>query len=131
MRPFSNSRAAAQFLLDHGWRDAGLIGYRDDWTIPVTEILDRPLYGLNCECFENFLQFNARHRNVEKEQFGERLAHALTQIKGVPAILIYSRPWGYRGDFGLALAGLRTELVADFHGSESGEDYLIFLVSPE
>jgi len=130
MRPFTYSRVAAQFLIDNGWRDAGLIGYRDDWAVAVTEILDRPLYGLDCGCFEDFLQFSARHKNVETEQFGEHLARAVAQVKGAPALLIYSNPWGLRGDLGLDRAGLRAELVADFHGSESGEDYLIFLISP-
>jgi hypothetical protein len=68
MRPFSNSREAAQFLNDNGWRDASLIGVRDDWTIPVARILGRPIYGLDCQCSESFIQFNARHDREQNDQ---------------------------------------------------------------
>lgn len=130
LRPFSNSLAAAQFLLDNGWRDAALIGMRDDWTIPVAQRLGRPIYGLDCQCSESFLQFDSRHDNNHNEQFAERLARAVAAVQGGPPLLISSNPWGLQGDPGLEAVGLRAVPVADFRGAESGENYRIFRIEP-
>ncbi len=130
MRPFSASLAAARFLERNDWRDAGLIGMRDDWTIPVAQLLDRPLYGLDCQCFEDFLQFNAQHDRVPDAEIPRRLARALSRVKGQPPLLIYSNPWAPLDRNALELVGLRAIPLADFRGTESGENYLIYRIEP-
>ncbi len=130
MRPFSNSVVAARFLSDNGWRDAGLIGVRDDWTIPVAQRLGRPIYGLDCQCVESFLQFDSRHDNDHNDQFAGRLARAVSEVQGAPPLLIYSNAWAPFDPAALQRTGLRAIKVADFNGSESGENYQIFRIVP-
>ena len=127
LRPFSNAQAAARFLNDRGLRYAGLIGVRDDWTIPVAQLLGRPIYGLDCQCTESFLRFDSSHDNNHGGQFAERLARAVSEVQG-PPILIYDDPWGRRGDYGLESVGLRAVPIAEFHGAESGENYQIYRI---
>jgi hypothetical protein len=130
LHPFTNSKAAARFLIDNGWRDAGLIGMRDDWTIPVAALLGRPIHGLNCQCVESFMRFDSRHDMDPDAPFTDRLARAVAEVKGTPALLIYDNPWTIRGDAGLARVGPRADLIAEFRGSESGEDYQIYQIEP-
>lgn len=126
-RPFSNSWAAAQLLTENGWRDAGLIGMRDDWTIPVAQWLGRPIYGLDCQCFEHYVRFDRRLDHDHDDQFAERLARAVAAVKGQPPILIYSNPWPVGGP-PVERFGLRLRRIENLTGSESGENYQIFRI---
>ncbi len=126
--PFSNAGAAAQFLIDNDLQNAGLIGMRDDWTIPVTELLHRPLYGLDCQCVESFMRFDASHDIDQDAPIVDRLARAVSQVHAEPLILIWSNPWRFRVDADLERVGLRLDLIADFRGAESGENYQIFQI---
>lgn len=128
MRPFSSSREAARFLNDNGWRDAGLIGVRDDWTISVAQILGRPIYGLDCQCFESFMQFNAQHDREQNDQIPEQLKRAVSVVRGQPPLLIYANPLGPLDVADLERVGLRAVAIASFRGSESGENYLIYRI---
>jgi hypothetical protein len=128
MRPFSNSRIAAQYLSDHGWRDAGLIGVQDDLTMPVVQHLGRPLYVLECECEQSFVKFDRRHDDYRDEQLAERLVQAVSRIEKQPQILIYSVPKRTLDQSALESVGLRAISLADFRGSETGEDYQIYRI---
>jgi hypothetical protein len=114
MRPFSNAKAAAQFLIDNRWRDAGLIGVRDDWTIPVAQLLGRLIYGLDCQSVESFIEFDSRHDDYPDKQFAHRLARAVSEIQSVPPVLIYGNLRGRHGRPELERVGPRAVPIADF-----------------
>jgi hypothetical protein len=103
---------------------------RDDWTTPVAQVLGRPIYGLDCQCSESFIQFNARHDREQNDRIPERLARAVSVVRGAPPLLIYSSPLGRPDVSEPNRVGLHAFAIADFRGSESGENYLIYRIEP-
>jgi hypothetical protein len=127
LRPFSQSRNAAQWLRQNGLADAFLIASRDAQASSVAGYLGRPLYYLECECVGTFILWNgARQSPLSGEQFRARLTRALDHAGGREPILIRNRPIAPDE---LASADSSVALLQSFPEAETDEVYWIYRVS--
>jgi hypothetical protein len=59
-RPFSDDDATARWLVDHHLQDVPLLGSPDTNVIGVPERLERPLFQIECQCWDRVLMFSHR-----------------------------------------------------------------------
>ena len=94
LRPYSQSRNAADWLEQHHLRDEFLIGSHDVNVSPVAGYLRRPIYYLECECFGTYVKWsNARTASLRQDEFPARVARALEAEHKNTAIVIVSPPF--------------------------------------
>jgi hypothetical protein len=62
LRPFSEGKAAAEWIKQNGLSDAFLIGSDDAPVSSVAGYLGRPLYYLECQCLGTFIVWNSRRQ---------------------------------------------------------------------
>jgi hypothetical protein len=128
LRPFSQSRNAAQWLRQNGLADAFLIASRDAQASSVAGYLGRPLYYLECECVGTFIVWNgARQSPLSPQEFRARLTRALDHAGGREPILIRNRP--IAPDELAANADPSVLLLQSFPDAETDEVYWIYRVS--
>lgn len=89
-RPFSNTPAAVQWLRAHHLQNAVLVGSRDFTVASVAEELNRPIYFLDCNCSDTFLQFVNRRDAFHWEQIPDRLAIAQRRLHASEMIFLSS-----------------------------------------
>jgi hypothetical protein len=128
LRPFSQSRNAAQWLNQNELAAAFLVGSRDAQASSVTGYLGRSIYYLECECLGTFIIWNhARTSPLTAEQFRERLARVVNPAAG-ESILIRNRPL-LPEELPLD-TGLSATLLKSFTGTvETDENYWIYRVT--
>ena len=89
LRPFSEGKAAAEWIKQNGLADAFLIGSDDAPVSSVAGYLGRPLYYLECQCLGTFIVWNSKR---QPELSAARLGPAVALAGQQGAILIRNRP---------------------------------------
>jgi hypothetical protein len=89
LRPFSEGKAAAEWIKQNGLAGAFLIGWGDAPVSSVAGYLGRPLYYLECQCFGTFIVWNGKRQPALS---AARLASAVGLAGQQDAILIRNRP---------------------------------------
>lgn len=130
LRPFSQGRNAAQWLVEQKLAGSFLIGSRDAQVSTVAGYLGRPIYYLECECEGTFVVWNNKRQSLlSQEQFHARLLRAAQIAGGREAILIRNAPVSADQSAAIEREGQSLSLLQSFTGAVTDENYWIYRVS--
>ena len=127
LRPYSNSRSAAEWLKERNLENEFLIGSLDKDVAPVAAYLERPVYYLGCQCFGTYLKWDRlRKSRLSPEEFFARLAHGL-EIEGTKTgIVIVSQSYDPASQS--RMPGIELEWLTSLQGAIK-ENYVIYRVT--
>ena len=128
--PFSQAGAAAHWLRVNHYDRAPLAGTPDYSAVNVAQHLDRPMYFLECECTDTFIQLSDNRDNFTEREIPVRLARAVREIPQPFLIFVGIRP--LTPDELRALAGfsIQARLLAQFTGAEEArENFFLYKVN--
>jgi hypothetical protein len=130
-RPFADDAATAQWLRAEHLENAALIATPDANTIGVPELLDRPVYQLDCRCVDRFLKFDARRDDFDPErQVPERLVEAVHTLHAPEMVFLINRTLKEEEVRAVGEAGIQTSLLARFEdGDRPDEHFMVYRVS--
>jgi len=129
LRPFSEGRDTAAWIEQNDLADDFLIGSHDAQVVTVTGYLGRPIYYLECECFDMYGPRN-RLDPMTAEQFGHRLAQAVALAGQRDAILIRNRPVT-ADDLRSGAPNLSATLLKSFTNASTDENFWVYRLSAQ
>jgi hypothetical protein len=132
LRPFSNGRYTAEWLVRSGLADAFIMGSRDTTMSTISGYLQRPIYYLECGCEGRFIVWNTRRTlSIDTNEVIIRAERALVAHRGRDAILIVNRAIAQE-DIRRIAPNLTLILLQSFTGAvEETENYFVFRASLE
>jgi hypothetical protein len=90
--PFSQAGNEARWIRQNHLQNLPLMGAYDWSVVSVAELLQRPIYFLDCNCKDTFLLLSTRRDGFEWNQLPARLQHAFVKIGRPEAILLTTLP---------------------------------------
>jgi hypothetical protein len=127
--PWSEGKAAANWISKNNLENAFLIGSRDEQVSTVAGYLGRRIYYLECECLGTFIVWNdKRQLQLSSAQFGERLTEAFTLAGQRDAILIANRHVPSE-EFAADAPNISATLLQSFTNAPFRENYWIYRLS--
>jgi hypothetical protein len=129
LRPFSEGRDTAAWIQQSNLADAFLIGSHDAQVLTVAGYLGRPVYYLECECFD---MYGPRKRldPLPTEEFGRRLTQAVALAGRRDAILIRNRPMT-ADDIRSGAPNVSATLLKSFTNASTDEKFWIYRLSAQ
>ncbi|HUZ72446.1 MAG TPA: hypothetical protein VMU87_05630 [Stellaceae bacterium] len=128
--PFSDSRAAADWLVRNHLNRAFLIADPDSMAQPVGVYLGRALYGVECECDYTFMSWNVARQPLDAAAVLRRAERGMARARTPDAILIRSGVLPKRSLADAAKADLSLTLLERLPAAEvSDERYSIYRIA--
>lgn len=128
--PFSQAGAAAQWLRDNHYDRAPLAGTPDYSAVNVAQHLGRPMYFLECQCADTFIDLSDRRDNFSEEEIPVRLARAVRQVPLPFLIFVGIRPLTPDELRALASLSVQARPLAQFTGAEEArENFFLYKVN--
>ena len=130
-RPFADDRDAARWLASNKLEDMPMLGTPDTNVIGVTERLGRPMYQLECACWDNVLTFAKRRDAFDpKTDIPSRTIQGMDRLAGQDALLLTIAPLSKKEQGQLTSGAVQTEMVASFdRGVVADEHIYIYRLS--
>ena len=116
--PFSNSEAAAKWLVAHHLADKPIVGFPDFSTAAIAEHLNRPIYFSQCDCSDTYMQFSRRRDDVADEHLTEHLRRVDSNLNTTDYTLIVTDPLWPEEERDLKQDHQSVTLIASFTGAE-------------
>jgi hypothetical protein len=129
LRPFSNSGAAARWLTANHLDAAPLVGTPDTLVVSVAELLNRPIYMLDCNCSDTFLLFSDRRDSFTRSQIPDRLVIAMGALRVSSFVYLCGGPLSTEEESAIRSKGLTVKPLASFTGAEVDEDFYVYQAS--
>jgi hypothetical protein len=128
-RPFSNAGASAKWIRTQPLQDAVLVGTPDYSGASLAIELNRPVYFLECGCWDRYMVFSDRRDGFNWDTIPERLARAREAMPGKQMILAVSVPLSPKYIRGLMDRDVQVSKIAEFAGSGvTFEDFYFYRV---
>lgn len=126
-RPFSNAETASHWLQSQHLDQETIIGTRDFALASIAEVLQRPVYFLDCNCSDTFLRFAKRRDGFQWDQVPKRLDLARKNL-GVSRFIFISCYRLSEDDVNqIALKAIRLSKLVEFpNAGVIDEDYFIY-----
>ncbi|MGB7158066.1 MAG: hypothetical protein WBD40_08370, partial [Tepidisphaeraceae bacterium] len=121
-RPFSQSRATAQFIRDQGLADAFLIGERDTSTAPIAAYLDRRIYFPRGDRVGSYIIYDQRRLAPVSNSLVD-ISRAKAKEVGEDVLLISTSPLTDEPPGVRRIGALTGSVVGD-------EDFFLYRVAP-
>lgn len=122
--PFADDTAAANWLQKENLQNASLIGTPDANVFGVPELLDRPMYQLDCECVDTYMKYSNRRDSYSVRQMPDRLVGAVHLLKSSQMILIMNRLIYPAEDEKLKSEGVATSPLASFTSGDISNEHI-------
>lgn len=130
VQPHSLAGAAAQWLLRNEPSVATLIGTPDTVAAAVAELLDRPMYFLDCNCVDTFLRYTKRRDDYKEEQLVDRLDLAMKSVSARPMVLVTNSALSQNELSAIDARRMTARSVASFTGAfEPDENFYLYEVT--
>ncbi len=120
--PFSNAGAEARWIRDHHLDNLPLVGAKDWTVVSVAEMLQRPIYFLDCNCTRTFLLLSDDRDSFTWDQVPQRLERAVHVIGKPEVLLMLSVPLSAADTQALSAAHLTVIPLGSFVGGEVPQD---------
>jgi hypothetical protein len=129
--PLSQAGAAARWLKLNQYENFPLAGSADYSAANVAAHLNRPMYFLECDCTDWFMQFSDRRDRYADKDFADRMAHAFAQGHALALIFVSTRPLTRDQQVALTRHSLGVTPLAQFTGAEEEEEnFYLYRVWP-
>ena len=124
-RPFADDRDAAHWLASNKLDDMPMLGTPDTNVIGVSERLGRPLYQLECACWDNVLTF-AKRRDAFNAvtDIPSRTIQGMDRLNGQDALLLTIFPLDNKEQRQLTDGHVQTEMVAAFDKGYVADEHI-------
>jgi hypothetical protein len=133
LHPFADDAAAAAWMRQHGLENASLIGTPDTHVVGLAEMLQRPMYFLDCSCVDTYMKFSARRDNFDpKVEVPARLERAVHDLHAPVMVLAMNRPFTDAEQQQLSQALIETVPLAQFtEGDIVDEHFFLYKVGAD
>ena len=149
MAPFSNGKAAADFIRQHGYANLLIIGSEELNVTPVTAYLDKPIYYPDSKRYGTFSSDNSARHELSPQELLQSVAQMAMKAHG-DTLLVRSvsftishdgitqpleSAWLSPDGSGCTLSGpppeprMKISLLADFRTAIVDEAYWLYLIS--
>jgi hypothetical protein len=123
IRPFSQSRATAAYIRDHGLADAFIVGEKDTPAAAIAAYLDRRMYFPRGDRIGSYIIYDQRRLAFDPSNLLD-VCRTKARENGGDVLLVSTSP--------LAPALSRVRPVGELTGSiVNDEDFWLYLVAPE
>lgn len=117
-RPFSNDKAAAQWIVSNNLEQMPLVGEEDTSVVGVAEYMHRPIYMIECACVDRFLLFGSRRDHYTNADAPQRILGAEHFYHDQPLLFVIVHPMHPDEQAALEHEGFRIQPLAQFSGAE-------------
>lgn len=128
-RPFSNAGPTAKWLKANHLETATLVGTPDTLVASIAELLNRPIYMLDCRCSDKFLLFSNRRDDFTQSQIPERLGASPAALHVSKFVYLASRPFNTDEESSIRSRGITIKPLASFTGAQVDENFYIYEAS--
>jgi hypothetical protein len=126
-RPFSYNRAAAGWIVSNHLEHMPLVGEEDTSVVGIAEILDRPIYQLECSCEDTYLLFSSRRDNYTTAEAPQRILQAAHFYNDQPLLFVLVHRMKPEEEKGLKEEGFRIEPLVSFgEAEEVAENFYLY-----
>ena len=117
-RPFSYSRAAADWIVSSHLEQMPFVAEGDTSAISVAEHLHRPVYMIECSCVDTYLLFSSRRDNYSDDEAPLRILQAEHFYHDQPLLFMLEAPMKPAEERGLKEEGFEIQPLASFSQAE-------------
>jgi hypothetical protein len=117
-RPFSNDKAAAEWILRSHLEDVPLVGDGDTSVVDVAQYLHRPVYMIECSCVDTYLLYSTRRDHYDDSLLPQRVLQAAHYYHDQPILFVMWEPMKPKERQPLEAEGFQIEPLAEFSGAE-------------
>lgn len=125
-RPFSNSKAAADWIVTNHLEQMPLVAEGDTSAAGVAEYLHRPLYMIECSCVDTYLLFSSRRDDYKESDAPGRILEAAHFYDDQPLLLMQVTSMAPDEESGLKQEGFNIQPLASFTGAEEVSENFYF-----
>ena len=126
-RPFSYNRAAAKWIVANHLEHMPLVGEEDTSVVGIAEILDRPIYQLECSCEDTYLLFSSRRDNYTTAEAPQRILQAAHFYNDQPLLFVLVHRMKPEEEKGLKEEGFQIEPLVSFSEAEEvAENFYLY-----
>jgi hypothetical protein len=120
--PFSNAGNIAKDIRAHHLDTQPLIGTYGFSAAAVAEMMEKPIYILDCNCIDTFEQYDNRRDDYDLIQVPDRMEQAMRRMKATKAAFVSTWPLPERQIQQLQSRGIRLSELGVFSGAEAPFD---------
>jgi hypothetical protein len=117
-RPFSNDKAAAEWILRNHLEDMPLVGNEDTSVVDVAQYLHRPIYMIECSCVDTYILYSTRRDNYKKSWQAQRVLEAANYYHGQPILFMMDSRMKLEERDALKAEGFEIQPLAEFSEAE-------------
>ena len=129
-RPFSNAEATASWLRQEHLADAPMAGFPDTSVASIAELLQRPVYFLDCSCSDRFMLFSKRRDSFNESETLDRLLQAGRDLHTSDFLFIDANTLDPSQLASLEDRSASVTLLRSFSGAEEGqENFFVYRVN--
>jgi hypothetical protein len=130
IHPFSRAREAATWVRTSLPPDVVVTGAPDVSFASLAEEMQRPVYFLECQCFDTFKLFARDREDFDQEEIPVRVNRALDLLGRNEILFSFMEPFKAENIQSLQAAGLMVEPVKTFDGADmKSENYYFYRIS--
>ena len=130
IHPFSRARDAARWVRTSQPADLVLTGAPDVSFASLAEEMQRPVYFLECQCYDTFKLFSRDREDFDETEIPVRVNRALDKLGRNEVLFSFMEPFGPENFKGLHAAGLTAVPVKAFGGADmKSENYYFYRIS--
>jgi hypothetical protein len=110
--------------------DAVITGAPDVSFASLAEEMQRPVFFLECDCYDTFKLFSRDREDFDQKELPERVNRALDLLGRNEILFSFMEPFKPENFQGLEAAGLTAEPVKVFDGADmKSENYYFYRIS--
>lgn len=126
-RPFSNNKAAAEWIVANHLQHMPLVGQEDTSVIGVAEYLNRPIYQIECSCEDTYLLFSSRRDNYTTDEAPQRILQAAHFYHDQPLLFVLVNQMTPEEEKALKEEGFQIEPLVSFREAEEfAENFYLY-----
>jgi hypothetical protein len=130
--PFSRARETALWLKQNEPANAAIVGEPDVSFASVAEEMQRPVYFMECDCFDTFKLFARTREDFPETEMPMRLNRALNDLHTQELLFVFYRRLNDQDIERLREANLTATSVKSFGGADMlTENYFVYQVTRE
>lgn len=130
IHPFSQARAAAMWVRSSQPADVAITGAPDVSFASLAEEMQRPVFFLECQCFDTFKLFSRDREDFAWTEIPARLNRAMDTLGRNEMLFSLMESFKPEDIEGLRAAGLTAEPVKTFDGADmKSENYYFYRIS--
>jgi hypothetical protein len=126
VRPFSNDKAAAEWLLQNHLEDMPLVGNEDTTAVGVAQYLHRSVYMIECSCVDTYLLYSTRRDNYKRAWQAERVLEAAHYYHDQPILFMMVARMTPEEREALEAEGFHIEPLSEFGEAEEISENFYF-----